>query len=126
MLVFHFSSNVLLADGVDMILQKGLKERFGGLGTSATVQLEFRRADRKPVKAASIKGKGSETEQLPLYTNKDSVVGEVSMCVVIINFLQSCTSASATQLRNSCRSGLPTLLARRLSIKALESSCLGR
>ncbi len=109
-----------------MILQKGLKERFGGLGTSATVQLEFRRADRKPVKAASIKGKGSETEQLPLYTNKDSVVGEVSMCVVIIIFLQSCTSAPATQLRNSCRSGLLTLLARRWSIKALESSCWGR
>ncbi|KAA6417127.1 MAG: subunit of retromer complex [Trebouxia sp. A1-2] len=59
-----------------MFLQKGL---FGGLtlGTNATVQLEFRRADRKPVKAASIKGKGSETEQLPLYTNKDSVVGEI-------------------------------------------------
>lgn len=66
-----------------MVLQKGL---FGGLtlGTYATVQLEFRRADRKPVKAASIKGKGSETEQLPLYTNKDSVVGEVSMCLGII------------------------------------------
>ena len=124
MLVFHFSSNVPLAD-IKVILQKGL---FGGLtlGTHATVQLEFRRADRKPVKAASIKGKGSETEQLPLYTNKDSVVGEVSMCVRIVVDLKSCTSAPATQLRNSCRSGLPTLLARRLNIKALKSSCLGR
>ena len=56
--------------------QKGL---FGGLalGTHATIQVEFKRADRKTVKAATIKGKGSETEQLPLYTNKDSVVGEV-------------------------------------------------
>ena len=47
------------------------------MGANATIQLEFKRADRKPVRAASIKGKGSETEQLPLYTNKDSVVGEV-------------------------------------------------
>ena len=126
MLVFHFSSNVLLADRVEMLLQKGLKERFGGLGTSATVQLEFRRADRKPVKAASIKGKGSETEQLPLYTNKDSVVGEVSMYAGIVVYLQPCTRDPATELHNSCRSGLPTLLARRLNIKALKSSCLGR
>lgn len=88
MLVFHFSPKVLLADTVEMFLQKGL---FGGLtlGTNATVQLEFRRADRKPVKAASIKGKGSETEQLPLYTNKDSVVGEVSMCVLSSLFIRS-------------------------------------
>ena len=125
MLVFHFSSNVLLADRIKVILQKGL---FGGLtlGTHATVQLEFRRADRKPVKAASIKGKGSETEQLPLYTNKDSVVGEVSMYAGIVVYLQPCTRAPATELHNSCRSGLPTLLARRLSIKASKSSCLGR
>ena len=59
------------------MLQKGL---FGGLalGANASVQLEFRRADRKPVKAATIKGKSGETEQLPLYTNKDSIVGEAS------------------------------------------------
>ena len=61
---------------VRICLQKGL---FGGLalGTHATIQLEFKRADRKPVKAATIKGKGTETEQLPLFTNKDSIVGEV-------------------------------------------------
>ena len=41
------------------------------------MQLEFKRADRKTLKAATVKGKGNETEQLPLYTNKDSVVGEV-------------------------------------------------
>lgn len=41
------------------------------------MQLEFRRADRKPVKAATVKSKNGETEQLPLYTNKDSIVGEV-------------------------------------------------
>lgn len=47
------------------------------MGTYATVQLDFKRADRKPLKAATVKGKGNDTEQLPLYTNKDSVVGEV-------------------------------------------------
>ena len=64
-------------------MQKGL---FGGLalGTYATVQLEFKRADRKPLKAATVKGKGTESEQLPLYTNKDSVVGEVT-CTNAIN-----------------------------------------
>ena len=41
------------------------------------MQLEFKRADRKTLKAATVKGKGNETEQLPLYTNKDSVVGVV-------------------------------------------------
>lgn len=57
-------------------MQKGL---FGGLnlGANASVQLEFRRVDRKPVKAATVKGKNGEIEQLPLYTNKDSIVGEV-------------------------------------------------
>ncbi|KAL3158408.1 hypothetical protein ABBQ38_010643 [Trebouxia sp. C0009 RCD-2024] len=56
-----------------------MKGLFGGLalGTYATVQLDFKRADRKPLKAATVKGKGTETEQLPLYTNKDSVVGEI-------------------------------------------------
>ena len=65
-------------------LQKGL---FGGLalGTHATIQLEFKRADRKPVKAATIKGKGTETEQLPLFTNKDSIVGEVRAQGQVLN-----------------------------------------
>lgn len=48
-----------------------------GLGSVATVQLEWRRADGRPVATAAVRGRGNETETLPLFTNKDSIVGDV-------------------------------------------------
>lgn len=56
------------------------------------MQLEFKRADRKTLKAATVKGKGNETEQLPLYTNKDSVVGEVRPAFVSCKAVQTTLS----------------------------------
>lgn len=42
------------------------------------MQLEWRRADGKPPRTASVRGRGTEMETLPLFTNKDSIVGDVS------------------------------------------------
>ena len=82
------------------------------MGTYATVQLDFKRADRKPLKAATVKGKGNETEQLPLYTNKDSVVGEVRHVLFQCKH-PSGKSASWDASNDFCRFVLPTLLAKR-------------
>lgn len=48
-----------------------------GLGSVATVQLEWRGSDGKEPKRVSVRGRGNETETLPLFSNKDSVVGSV-------------------------------------------------
>mmetsp|Transcript_6816 Transcript_6816/g.15085 ORF Transcript_6816/g.15085 Transcript_6816/m.15085 type:complete len:321 (+) Transcript_6816:316-1278(+) len=51
-----------------------------GLVQSAPCRLdiEFKDAEGRPYKkTAVVKGKNNETEELPLYTNKDSVVGEI-------------------------------------------------
>lgn len=106
-------------------VQKGL---FGGLalGTYASVQLEFKRADRKPLKAATVKGKGTEAEQLPLYTNKDSVVGEVTCTIASDSCLLSCVRRQVLNMKSVCRFGLQTPQARRLSIRASRFSCLAR
>lgn len=54
------------------------KNIFGNLAwPHATVQLEFKRESGAPVKTVTVKAKGSETETLPLFTNKDGVRGEV-------------------------------------------------
>lgn len=55
---------------------------FGGLGgivggQACTVQLEFKRTDGQAVKTVAVKGKKDEVETLPLFTNKDSITGEV-------------------------------------------------
>ncbi|KAK9821137.1 hypothetical protein WJX81_006664 [Elliptochloris bilobata] len=60
-----------------------MKNIFGNLAwPHATVQLEFKREGGAPVKTASVKAKGSETETLPLFTNKDAVSGEVKVANV--------------------------------------------
>ena len=54
------------------------KNIFGNLAwPHATVQLEFKREGGAPVKTVTVKAKGSETETLPLFTNKDGIRGEV-------------------------------------------------
>lgn len=79
------------------------------MGAYATVQLEFKRADRKTLKAATVKGTGNDTEQLPLYTNKDSVVGEVRPA-----FVPTKTCApSGIDWGFLCRSGWPILQAKK-------------
>jgi len=53
----------------------------GGLaGASATIQVDFRTADGKPLPYATVKGKGPEPEKHPLYTSHDTVMGDVRMC----------------------------------------------
>ncbi len=42
------------------------------------MQLEFKNDDGAPVKTATVKAGGGETETLPLFTNKDTITGEVS------------------------------------------------
>lgn len=56
-----------------------MKGLFGGLGLgqAISIQLEFKRKDAQPVTTASVKTKLGEAETLPLYTNKDDVLGEV-------------------------------------------------
>ena len=43
------------------------------------MQLEFKRDDGTPMKTATVKAGGAETETLPLFTNKDTITGEVSL-----------------------------------------------
>ncbi len=51
----------------------------GGLaGASATIQVDFRTADGRPLPYATVKGKGPEPEKHPLFTNHDTVIGDVS------------------------------------------------
>lgn len=91
------------------------------MGAYATVQLEFQRADRKTLKAATVKGKGNDTEQLPLYTNKDSVVGKVRPA-----FVPKTCAPSGIDWGFLCRSGWPILQAKKLNTKALRSNCWAR
>jgi hypothetical protein len=58
-----------------------LQNIFGGLaglGSVAQVQLEWRRADGRPVATAAVRGRAGETDTLPVFSNKDSIVGDVS------------------------------------------------
>ena len=50
-----------------------------GLGQGATVQLVFKTEDGTQPKTATVKAGGNETETLPLYSNKSTVTGEVSL-----------------------------------------------
>ena len=58
------------------VLQKNILGGFG-LGTTASIQLNFKRADGQPVKLATLKTKGTEPEQLPLFSSKDTICAEV-------------------------------------------------
>ncbi len=84
----------------------------GGLaGASATIQVDFRTADGKPLPYATVKGKGPEPEKHPLFTTHDTVMGDVRICCLqqLAAFLCH-TSASFTsvfagaecRLLNSC------------------------
>ena len=57
------------------------KNIFGGLGLGqgATVQLEFKEQDGAPVKTATVKAGGGDTETLPLFSNKQTIAGEVGV-----------------------------------------------
>ena len=63
------------------VLPVSQNKLFGGLGgivgSACTVQLEFKRGDGQAVKTVTVKSRKDEQETLPLYTNKDSVQGEV-------------------------------------------------
>lgn len=49
-------------------------------GASCRVDLEFKDSEGKPYqKTATVKLK-TETEELPLFTNKDDILGEVGAC----------------------------------------------
>eukprot|EP00208_Stichococcus_sp_RCC1054_P007891 CAMPEP_0206152146 /NCGR_PEP_ID=MMETSP1473-20131121/39179_1 /ASSEMBLY_ACC=CAM_ASM_001109 /TAXON_ID=1461547 /ORGANISM="Stichococcus sp, Strain RCC1054" /LENGTH=516 /DNA_ID=CAMNT_0053549703 /DNA_START=223 /DNA_END=1773 /DNA_ORIENTATION=- len=48
-----------------------------GLGSVASVQLEWRTRDGSAPQTVTLRGRGAETETLPLFTNKDSIVGDV-------------------------------------------------
>ena len=43
------------------------------------MQLEFKGEDATPVKTATVKAGGGDTETLPLYSNKQTIAGEVGM-----------------------------------------------
>ncbi|KAK9823987.1 hypothetical protein WJX72_006812 [[Myrmecia] bisecta] len=58
-----------------------MKNLFGGLGLGqgVSVQLDFKPAEGQAVRTATVKAKGNETEQLPLYTNRDTIAGEIKV-----------------------------------------------
>lgn len=58
-----------------------MKNLLGGLGLGATgaIQVEFKGSNGKPLQKATVKGKANETDVLPLFTNKDTISGEVKV-----------------------------------------------
>ena len=63
-------------------LSLGVQKSILGLvqGASCRVDLEFKDSEGKPYqKTATVKLK-TETEELPLFTNKDDILGEVGAC----------------------------------------------
>lgn len=49
-------------------------------GASCKIELQFQDAGGRPYKqTVTVKGKKDELEELPLYTNKDNVMGEVGV-----------------------------------------------
>ncbi len=64
------------------------------------MQLDFRGEDSRPVKTATVKAGGGETETLPLYSNKQSVIGEVPRC--LSTFEQSVEHACYCSCRRHC------------------------
>lgn len=60
------------------VAQKNILEGLG-LGAGGSIQVDFKGANGRPVRSATVKAKGNETETLPLYTNKDTVTGEVRL-----------------------------------------------
>ncbi len=53
-----------------------------GIGQHVTIALDYKRRDGLPITTANVKTKLGETETLPLYTNKDSVCGDVLIAPV--------------------------------------------
>lgn len=58
------------------------------------MQLEFKRENGAPVKTATVKSKGSETETLPLFTNKDAVRGEVRSAALLYDVRSASSSTN--------------------------------
>jgi len=48
------------------------------LGAGGAIAVEFKSTDGKPLRTATVKAKGDQTETLPLYSNMDKVAGEVT------------------------------------------------
>ena len=72
------------------VLLQNIFGGLAGLGSVAQVQLEWRRADGRPVATAAVRGRAGETDTLPVFSNKDSIVGDVSC----LSFF-ACVSAPA-------------------------------
>lgn len=49
------------------------------LGGGGAIAVEFKSPDSKPLKHATVKAKGEGVETLPLYTNKDTIAGQVKV-----------------------------------------------
>ena len=109
------------------------KNIFGNLAwPHATVQLEFKREGGAPVKTVTVKAKGSETETLPLFTNKDGVRGEVSSAGLTLSSSCVCKDAFGSCMQ---RPGLPPAVrrsklqmcpGRRWSTRGSRCSCWAR
>ena len=90
-------------DHVLSCVQHNIFGSIGGLaGASATIQVDFRTADGKPLPYATVKGKGPEPEKHPLFTNHDTVMGDVRGCS---HHVVSPCSAAAQRLMARVMSG---------------------
>ena len=68
------------------------------------MQLDFKNDNGTPVKTAIVKAGGGETETLPLYTNKDTITGEVgcpAALLFITNVLWSVKRYNQTCIANA-------------------------
>jgi hypothetical protein len=85
-----------------VFLQKNLFEGLGIVHTAA-INVDFRRGDGAPMRNATIKVKGGETETLPLFSNKDGIVGEVSQlhCALLLSGLLQYDEMGAKRRQDS-------------------------
>ena len=67
-------------------MQKNILGGFG-LGSTASLQLNFKRGDGQPVRTATLKTKGTEPEQLPLFSSKDTISVEVGHFQSAVTYL---------------------------------------
>ncbi len=84
------------------------------------IDIEFKDALGKPYKKmATVKTKGSETEELPLYSNKEDLIGEVTTSHMA---MQPCISSTTHLQGNHACSHGPQIRVTPLTLKKLDHS----
>lgn len=82
-----------------LLLQQNFLGSLGGLsGAVASIQVDFRTADGRPVQYATVKGKGPELEKHPLFSSHDTVMGDVRLLhsIRLMQLYWNCSSITTS------------------------------